>query len=106
MEYHTWGVDMFMHSLHVTVALACAQDGESCLYKACRQGHLEVVKYLYEQGGKELLMLRRNVSRLWACACALASVLCLVATSTRCIPLHYELFACQSGGFNVGALGK
>jgi hypothetical protein len=29
----------------------------SCLYRASREGHLEVVKYLCEQGGKELLML-------------------------------------------------
>jgi hypothetical protein len=43
-------------SMCVTVALACVQVAASCLFTACREGHLEVVKYLCEQGGKELLM--------------------------------------------------
>jgi hypothetical protein len=48
--------------LCVTVTLAYVQNGASCLFLACQEGHLEVVKYLYEQGGKELLMLTINVS--------------------------------------------
>jgi hypothetical protein len=46
----------------VTVALACVQTGASCLYIASRKGRLEVVKYLCEQGGKELLMLTNKAS--------------------------------------------
>jgi hypothetical protein len=34
-----------------------AQRGWSCLMVAAHSGHLEVVKYLVEVGGKELLML-------------------------------------------------
>jgi hypothetical protein len=34
-----------------------AQRGWSCLMGAADDGHLEVVKYLVEVGGKELLML-------------------------------------------------
>jgi hypothetical protein len=34
-----------------------AQRGWSCLMSAADNGHLEVVKYLVEVGGKELLML-------------------------------------------------
>jgi hypothetical protein len=46
----------------VTVALACVQTGASCLCTASDKGHLEVVKYLCEQGGKELLMLTNKAS--------------------------------------------
>ncbi len=35
---------------------------------ASEEGHLEVVKYLYEAGGKELLMLEHNVSASVVCA--------------------------------------
>jgi hypothetical protein len=38
------------------------QDGASCLHTACQWGHLEVVKYLCERGGEELLMLTDKVS--------------------------------------------
>ncbi len=40
------------------------QDGWSCLHSACQEGHLEVAQYLCERGGKELLMLRNNVSHI------------------------------------------
>jgi hypothetical protein len=43
--------------LHVHV-----QSRVSCICTACYNGHLEVVKYLCEQGGKELLMLTDKVS--------------------------------------------
>jgi hypothetical protein len=45
---------------------ACAQDGASCLFIACQQGHLDVAKYLCERGGERLLMLTTDVS---ACTC-------------------------------------
>ncbi len=38
------------------------QDGLSCLHAASFEGHFEVVKYLHEAGGKELLMLTDKVS--------------------------------------------
>jgi hypothetical protein len=38
------------------------QDGLSCLFAASSAGHLEVVKYLSELGGEELMMLRTKVS--------------------------------------------
>ncbi len=48
----------------MTVDLACVQNGASCLYLASSKGHLEVVKFLCEQGGKELLMLTNKASGL------------------------------------------
>ncbi len=53
----------------MTVVCVRVQRGMSCLYAASFNGHLEVVKYLYEVGGKELLKLNDNVSacgvRVW-----------------------------------------
>jgi hypothetical protein len=46
------------------------QYGETCLMLASKAGHLEVVKYLYGLGGKELLMMRGKVSvwmHVWTC---------------------------------------
>jgi len=40
----------------------CVQQGLSCLLMAAQQGHLEVVKYLCENGGDELLVWRDQVS--------------------------------------------
>ncbi len=48
----------------MTVTLAHVQNGASCLCIACQEAHLEVVKYLCEQGGKELLMLTSKVTVL------------------------------------------
>ncbi len=38
------------------------QNGNSCIYLASQQGHLEVVKFLLESGGTKLLILNNNVS--------------------------------------------
>ncbi len=40
----------------------CVQDGETCLIQALTAGHFDVVKYLCEVGGKELMTDRGNVS--------------------------------------------
>ena len=42
------------------------QGGQTCLMWASGSGHLEVVKYLCEVGGKELVMMTCNVSTLYA----------------------------------------
>jgi hypothetical protein len=48
---------------------ACVQERKSCLHMASMYAPLEVVKYLHEAGGKELLMLTDKVSacgvRVW-----------------------------------------
>ena len=49
----------------VTVRRVRVQDNVSCLWVACENGHLDVVKYLYKCGGKELLMLTKNVGHLF-----------------------------------------
>jgi hypothetical protein len=46
---------------HVLINLHL-QDGETCLAVACRAEQLDVVKYLIEVGGTELLMLLGRVS--------------------------------------------
>ncbi len=38
------------------------QRGSTCLMSACEGGHLDVVKYVCEVGGKELVMAKRRVS--------------------------------------------
>jgi hypothetical protein len=46
------------------------QSGGSCLIRASEGGHVEVVKYLYDLGGKELLMMTDYVSvwmHVWMC---------------------------------------
>ena len=48
----------------VTERRVHAQVGTSCLYIACTNAHLNVVKYLCELGGEKLLMLTNNVSEL------------------------------------------
>jgi hypothetical protein len=50
------------HTHNVFLALACSQDGTSCLYTACRSGHVEVVKHFCDGEGKALLTLTGNVS--------------------------------------------
>jgi hypothetical protein len=60
-----WAVLWFGHVLCgmcVTASRVRVQNATSCLYMASGQGHLEVVKYLCEQGGKELLMLTNKAS--------------------------------------------
>jgi hypothetical protein len=52
---------------------ARVQDGWSCLHRASEGGHLEVVKYLFDQvGGKELLMLTDKVSACGVRVCVFA----------------------------------
>jgi hypothetical protein len=51
---------------------AAQGDCSTCLHVACGAGHLDVVKYLCERGGNELLMkLRyvRTVMVLYVCMC-------------------------------------
>jgi hypothetical protein len=45
------------------------QNATSCLFVASSSGHLEVVKYLCERGGKKLLMLSAIVSALVVFKC-------------------------------------
>ena len=48
----------------MTVRRVRVQNNASCLYIACQEGHLDVVKYLCERGGEKLLMLTTMVSEL------------------------------------------
>jgi hypothetical protein len=38
-----------------------SQDGDSCLMSAVSKKNLEIIKYLCEVGGKELMMLQDKV---------------------------------------------
>ena len=63
----------------VTVTLACVQYGMSCLFLPCHEGRLEVVKYLCNQGGKELLMLTDYVSDFIMDVCAhVCACMCMI----------------------------
>ena len=45
-----------------------SQKGRTCLHATSEGGHLEVVRYLYDVGGKALLMSTDKVS-VTACVC-------------------------------------
>ncbi len=49
----------------------------SCLHVACRRNHKDIIRYLCDQGGKELLMQTEGVSDLRVCAvgCSVACIL-------------------------------
>ena len=53
------------------MVLNLTQVGHTCLMSACKGGHLDVVKYVCEIGGKELVMPMDIVSSwdqvLWLC---------------------------------------
>ncbi len=42
--------------------MVCLQYGRTCVHSACRGGNVEVVKYLLERGGEEMLMRTDTVS--------------------------------------------
>jgi hypothetical protein len=50
--------------LNERIEIECVdvQFGTSCLLVACSSGHVDVAKFLLEQGGERLLMLVHNVS--------------------------------------------
>ena len=54
----------------------CVQYGGSCLDIACGGGHIEVVKYLVDVGGKELVMFQRYLVSAWAGSAAYAGIIC------------------------------
>ena len=55
------------------------QIGHTCLHTACKNGHVDVAKYLCERGGERLLMLTMNVSHcLLACTCFFEAYVCQV----------------------------
>jgi hypothetical protein len=75
---HCPDVEDLRSSIYCLVTVVCVrvQNGWSCLYIACYNAHLEAVKYLCEVGGKELLMLKDNVSACGVrvvCACVFVS---------------------------------
>ena len=41
-----------------------SQDGKAFVHAACEGGHMEVVRYLYDVGGKEQLLMSNHVSEL------------------------------------------
>jgi ankyrin repeat protein len=43
------------------------KDGMSCLDVACAEGHLDVIKYLSEKWGKDLVMKEQVCPRIWFC---------------------------------------
>ncbi len=62
------------------------QDGQSCLIWASKGGHLDVVKYLYERGRKELLMKMDKVS--WDVASDVALGMCVCVVCNIRVPVH------------------
>lgn len=49
--------------LHADARVGHVQGGDTCLHIACRNGHLEVVKCLLQEGGKELTSIRNKHSQ-------------------------------------------
>jgi hypothetical protein len=81
----------------VTVVCVRVQDTKSCLYAASDKGKLEVVKYLHEAGGKELLMLTDKVSacsvRVW-CVCVSARFGGVCAFVCICVFVCVYMYIC------------
>ena len=46
------------------------QTGDTCIVPAIQKGDLEMVKFLCEAGGEELMMLQNEVSELVQDACS------------------------------------
>ncbi len=61
---------MLLINMHITHSHA--QNGCTCLHLAAESGRLEVVQYLVETGGQELLLCKRQLlySAIWS-VCAL-----------------------------------
>ena len=62
---------------------AAQGDCSTCLHVACGAGHLDVVKYLCERGGEELLMqIRyvRAVMSVFVCVCVCLCLCCVVSS--------------------------
>ncbi len=59
--------------------MRCVQAEETCLNTACEGGNLEIVQYLCEHGGKELLMLTNKVSNCMSIVCM---ALCMPVSKT------------------------
>jgi hypothetical protein len=47
----------------------CLQHGDTFLKKACEGGNLEVVQLFYQLGGRQLLMMRNDVSAAYFQIC-------------------------------------
>ena len=69
-----------MHGMHGACSDSLqSQYGRTCLHAACERGPLEVVQYLHDVGGKELLVSTDNVS-VTACVCV---CVCIHQQSSR-----------------------
>ncbi len=65
------------------------QYGETCLMLASKGGHMEIVRYLYDVGGKELLMMTDEVSvNMYVCYRLVDMVACRLAMLQVCLHAH------------------
>lgn len=58
------------------------QDGTTCLWMSCQEGHLDVARFIVGEGGRELLMKADDVSDIGVadlCECIWRDWMCCTA---------------------------
>ncbi len=70
------------------------QDGSSCLHIACRRRDIEIIRYLCDQGGEELLMQTEGVSGSLIMLTSGPIYISLITSSSKAYVQVFRWFTC------------